>query len=298
MVRVGLFGKSFPLLGVSFIIILPLLGTGLAMVYPIELAAVPGGFGLSPVTGGNPDAQPQKPADPATPDERAVAEEPAVIVSSENTAIQVENAPPERQVSIRTDGTGFWFSTQINESHQGSTIKLWVDINNTAPVSKRARLVLKPEAPLTVGDNLGTPSSSQHFVMEKARSTSRTNWLLRVGSADTGRTVVKDEPIENSEAIKYRTDHVVMDRNRDGNITTADLDFRNVDVSDGVSGIDDLRLNDDGTVTLYLNGSTNSDETYDAVTYDSGEYLVIPLKIPEDVAPGTYTLEGEFSTLD
>lgn len=297
MARFSILGKPVPLLGVAILVLLPVLGTTLGMMYPVGSV---GGLDRTvtdplPISGSG--SQPEQPTDPPSPNQSAAADEPAVIIDSDGKGIQIENAPNQSQVTVRDDGTGFWFSTQTTENWTDSTLQLWVDINNTASVDRKARLTIKPESPLEVSDDLGTsPGSSTKIITEQQSSVSNI-WTMRIAPDIDSQRSVTDEPIIAPEAIKHRTNHVVVDRNRDGNITTDDIDFANSDITDDVDTVDGLRLNDDNTATLYLNGSTDTDGTYDTVSYQSGWYLVIPVHVPEDTPPGSYTVEGEITTL-
>lgn len=298
MLRVGFFGKRLPVLGVAIILLLPMLGTTLGMVHPTDSIGGLGESATDPIPIGGPESQPEQPAGPVTPSPSEVVGDPpgesAVVITSDEDGIRTRNAPNETEITVRDDGSGFWFSTRINESHAGSTMQLWVDINNTASGPRKAQLAIEPEAPLDVDNELNTsPEASQDTIMTEQRESVSNVWTVRVAPEVSGETSVTDEPIIDAEAIKHRTNRVVADRNRDGNITTADIEFGNTDMTDGVDAIKDLRLNDDGTATLYLNGSTDDDGTYDTISYSSGTYLVISIRIPEGTSPGTYTIEGE-----
>lgn len=294
MARFRFLGKPLPILGVVILILLPLLGATMGIVYPGSSA---GGFdstGINPLSASGPESSPSQPSDSMAGDRSTVTEEPAVVINSSGKGIRVENSPNKSQVTVRDDGTGFWFSTQTDGNSNGSTIQLWLDINNTASVSQKIRIAVKPESPLEVGDKLsGSPSGM--FTTRQQESMSGT-WIVRVPPEVTGEKSVTNEPIISPKKIKYRTNRAVVDRDYDHNVTTADISFVDADMTDSVDDIDNLQHNDDGTATLYLNGSTDTDETYDMVSYRSGGYLVIPVHVPEDAAPGTYTIEGEIQT--
>lgn len=299
MVRVGFFGKRLPVLGVAIILLLPTVGTTLGMVQPTDPIRGLGGGATDSIPIGGPGAQPEQPPGPVTPNQSGAVDESAVVITGGEDGIRTQNAPNKTEITIRDDGSGFWFSTQINKSHTGSTMQLWVDINNTASVSQKALFAIEPEAPLELDGELNASSEvPQDAIIAEQRESVSNVWTVRVAPEVSGERSVTDEPLIDPDAIKYRTNQVVADRNQDGNITTADIDFVNTDMTDTVDGIEDVQLNDDGTATLYLNGSINDDETYDTISYRSGRYLVVSVHIPEGISPGTYTIEGELQPLD